>query len=149
MTPYWSSSQKSWIAMETWVLFLPSTPWREEHVFSGCCVLKYHLLVLLQWSEELGITVVVTKFFGLEDVAWPPVKGHQKCRALYNNLFIFLLVINQDTMNFSRTVFIWREFASFYRFYCFLCIELEFRSKLLMHGYCKLLPIFLHNCFLN
>lgn len=51
--------------------------------------LKCHLLMLLQGSEELGIAVVVIEFFGLEDIAWPPVKGHQKCRALYNNCIYF------------------------------------------------------------
>lgn len=45
--------------------------------------------MLLQGSEELGITLVVTEFFGLEDIDWPPVKGHQKCRALYNNSIYF------------------------------------------------------------
>lgn len=96
----------------------------------------------LQGSEEIEITVVVTEIFGPEDIAWPSVKGHQKCRALCNNCIYFPACLNQHTVKLSRTVFIWREFASFYGLYCFLCIELKFRSKLLMHGYCKMLPIF-------
>lgn len=35
--------------------------------------------MLLQRSGELEIIVAVTEFFGLKDIAWPPVKGHQKC----------------------------------------------------------------------
>jgi len=34
--------------------------------------------MLLQGSGELEITVVVTEVFVLEDIASPPVKGHQK-----------------------------------------------------------------------
>lgn len=66
------------------ILFLSSVSSREEQI-SGCCVLKCHLLMPLQGPEELEITVVVTEFFGREDIAWLRVKGHQKCGALCNN----------------------------------------------------------------